>query len=74
MNWHLMPYGQYPLALNFLQSLVLYKTETSVLIIICVLWWANEHYYQIWYFSQINQEFVLIRNVAIQIKDSKFAT
>ena len=23
MNWHLTPYGQYPLALNFLQSLVL---------------------------------------------------
>lgn len=43
MNWHLIPYGQYPLVLYFLQSLVLYRTETSVLIIIWFLVWANEH-------------------------------
>ena len=44
MNWHLIPYGQYPLVLYFLQSLVLYRMETSVLIIIWFLLWANEHY------------------------------
>ena len=44
MNWHLIPYGQYPVELYFLQSLVLYRIETSVLIIIWLLVWANEHY------------------------------
>jgi hypothetical protein len=42
-----MPYGQYPLVLYFLHIFVLYKLETSVLIIILWVPWAKEHYIKI---------------------------
>jgi hypothetical protein len=39
-----MPYGQYPLVPYFLHIFVLYRLETSVLIIILWFPWAKEHY------------------------------